>query len=671
MKVFVFIIFFIAGVQVFAQAKVDCSKEVCVPYKNSIYVVKHDSQNRPYLTNGKIKITDPNIVSSNITAVASVGLKSGNISNNNIEKYRGSLRGIDQLYINRYDEYLGEVREDLNRRVDTSKIKKNTGRPSLYKVKNLSVIVYDQSGKVASKVAVEQYLSVYGETDSRYCVSVKNNKCDLYVDKLELSKNASSISSTAERGAYPVHKNGTVTVFKDPGKTYKDSAEEAPRLAWPKIKDMVGQNEKGDKTPDVEEIVWHKETEIIDAKPVDKYSAYAKVKVLNGNDEEVEGYIKLDDIAAKDIKVFTPKKKKDPKKKDKPSGYTTEVDERILEKFCGSFQTSCNIAGYSYGNVKKGICKELDFTETLKVYSEPIFNKLNKCLANSEFSKSKPYFVKVCDSKTKILVEPGSFSKNQKTCYTKTQVDKAKVESPYLSLVEGLSKDSKVKKNNYPDDFVFNGKLLSADQLKAIDVLARTTFREMDSCFRNTKEKEITPEYPMAVLKSFQSRVDALPEKLGLTDKLLNFTVLGYKNEKHYLIRDIGEKYGFGRPTTREGELAAVAGSRKQYSVWNYDDSNLERMVCPETDSLNQKLLKQSYALATLMVLNEDVFDEQTKELEGYTHYLSIAALAKGKDGNQIMPAWYKQMNHATSQSTRVLGRPLTEINKCVQLYKK
>lgn len=175
----------------------------------------------------------------------------------------------------------------------------------------------------------------------------------------------------------------------------------------------------------------------------------------------------------------------------------------------------------------------------------------------------------------------------------------------------------------------------------AMDVLARTLYGEMASCFRKGKQ------YPEAVAKVILNRVD-------------------FKNETNLGARFISSD-GDDSNLDYRNDITNVAFKSYQFSVWNREDPARRMAMCPPSradqkfwkGSLpgkeEQQIWKDAVRIAARAVLQGQSFRKKTEDLTAL-YYTSNMELSK-KD--------YAEISNASIGGTKL------PMSRCVQLWRE
>ncbi|KYG66424.1 hypothetical protein AZI86_05080 [Bdellovibrio bacteriovorus] len=175
----------------------------------------------------------------------------------------------------------------------------------------------------------------------------------------------------------------------------------------------------------------------------------------------------------------------------------------------------------------------------------------------------------------------------------------------------------------------------------AIDVLARTLYGEMASCFKKGKQ------YPETVAKVILNRVD-------------------FKNQTNLGSRFIASD-GDESNLDYRNDITNAAFKSYQFSVWNREDPARRMAMCPPSSAdkpfwkgslpgaEEQQIWKDAVRIASKAVLQGETFRKKTKDLTAL-YYTSNMQLSK-KD--------YKEVPNGS------IGGKKLPMSRCIQLWKE
>jgi hypothetical protein len=147
----------------------------------------------------------------------------------------------------------------------------------------------------------------------------------------------------------------------------------------------------------------------------------------------------------------------------------------------------------------------------------------------------------------------------------------------------------------------------TADQKKAIDLLARTIYGEMRSC-----HYELGSRYSMAVARVALNRAQNCQEnaKCAYVDHAVA------KNE------DFNSKNEDGLAHA----MVEVLGMPAQWKVWNKQNPNCAKLMCVENDEPSLAVFREDLKIATSIIMNPEKFKKDTDSLASANGYSSGAA---------------------------------------------
>lgn len=173
------------------------------------------------------------------------------------------------------------------------------------------------------------------------------------------------------------------------------------------------------------------------------------------------------------------------------------------------------------------------------------------------------------------------------------------VKSPFERFMRAHWNDRIQKGTEYGQ---YKGKPITAQQMFAIDSLARTLFGEMRGCFVNGVR------YPMAVAQIVLNRA----EYVQIYGAVPPFVKVPKKKDR----------IDFKKKSIEE-IIPEVISSPLQFSPWNSDDVNLHQILClKDLDTTHSAIWKKSLEISITSILDSDSFSKEARTVN-HLHFSS------------------------------------------------
>lgn len=160
---------------------------------------------------------------------------------------------------------------------------------------------------------------------------------------------------------------------------------------------------------------------------------------------------------------------------------------------------------------------------------------------------------------------------------------KSNLVGAYVKFAEKKLKSQKIE-----------SKGVTTEQALAIDALARTIYGEMRSCHNNIGSRYSKAQARIVLNRAEHCRVKSCTVAPGAVGKSLPQAII------------------------------EVLKKPSQFHVWNINDPNADEIMCIPSNSIEQRVWRETVAIATEAVLNTERFKSKTKSVGARTfHYVS------------------------------------------------